>query len=58
MHILSAINIAKSFKKKEAVKGISLELNQGEILLHGTPPEIEQNEIARKVFLGEKFHLR
>lgn len=33
-------------------------INQGDILLHGTPPEIEKNEIARKVFLGEKFHLR
>ncbi len=33
-------------------------INQGDILLHGTPPEIEKSEIARKVFLGEKFHLR
>ncbi len=33
-------------------------INQGDILLHGTPPEIESSEIARKVFLGEKFHLR
>jgi lipopolysaccharide export system ATP-binding protein len=33
-------------------------INQGEILLKGTPLEVEQNEIVRKVFLGEKFHLR
>ncbi len=33
-------------------------INQGDILLHGTPLEIEKNEIARKVFLGQKFHLR
>ena len=33
-------------------------INQGEILIHGTPEEIEQNALARKVFLGEKFKLR
>lgn len=33
-------------------------INQGNILLHGTPPEIARNEIARKVFLGQKFNLR
>lgn len=33
-------------------------INQGEILIHGTPAEIEQNDLARKVFLGEKFKLR
>ncbi len=32
-------------------------INQGEILIKGIPKEIEQNELARKVFLGEKFHL-
>lgn len=33
-------------------------INQGKILLQGTPTEIEQNEIVRKVFLGQNFHLR
>lgn len=33
-------------------------INQGKILLQGTPTETEQNEIARKVFLGQNFHLR
>jgi len=32
-------------------------INEGEILVHGTPAEIESNETARKIFLGEKFHL-
>lgn len=33
-------------------------INQGEILIQGTPIEIEQNQLARKLFLGDKFHLR
>lgn len=33
-------------------------INQGKILLQGTPTEIEQNEIVRKVFLGQNFRLR
>lgn len=33
-------------------------INQGKILLQGTPSEIEQNEIVRRVFLGQIFCLR
>lgn len=33
-------------------------INQGKILLQGTPSEIEQNEIVRRVFLGQNFRLR
>lgn len=33
-------------------------INQGKILLQGTPTETEQNEIVRKVFLGQNFRLR
>lgn len=33
-------------------------INEGEILIHGSPIEIEKNELARKIFLGEKFHIR
>jgi len=32
-------------------------INQGEILIEGKPKEIEKNELARKIFLGEKFRL-
>ena len=31
---------------------------EGTVLLHGTPSEIAQNDLARKVFLGERFKLR
>jgi lipopolysaccharide export system ATP-binding protein len=33
-------------------------ISAGEILVHGTPEEITQDEIARKVFLGQQFKLR
>lgn len=33
-------------------------ISAGEILVHGTPQEIARNDIARKVFLGQKFKLR
>ena len=30
---------------------------EGEVLISGTPEEIAQNEVARKVYLGENFKL-
>jgi lipopolysaccharide export system ATP-binding protein len=33
-------------------------ISAGEILVHGAPREIADNEIARKVFLGQQFKLR
>ena len=33
-------------------------INEGSVLLEGTPEEISQNELARKIFLGQKFKLR
>lgn len=33
-------------------------ISSGEILVHGTPVEIANNEVARKVFLGQQFKLR
>jgi lipopolysaccharide export system ATP-binding protein len=33
-------------------------LNEGKIILTGTPPEIANNEIARKFYLGQHFELR
>jgi len=33
-------------------------ISAGEILVHGTPKEITQNEIACRVFLGQQFKLR
>jgi lipopolysaccharide export system ATP-binding protein len=33
-------------------------INEGTVLLEGTPDEISKNEIARKIFLGQKFKLR
>ncbi len=32
-------------------------LSEGKILVHGTPEELIGNEIAKKVYLGEKFRL-
>ncbi len=32
-------------------------LSEGRILVHGTPDELIENEIAKKVYLGEKFRL-
>jgi lipopolysaccharide export system ATP-binding protein len=31
---------------------------EGRILVHGSPPEVAQNVVARRVFLGERFKLR
>jgi lipopolysaccharide export system ATP-binding protein len=33
-------------------------LNEGKIILTGTPDEIADNEIARKFYLGQHFELR
>lgn len=33
-------------------------ISEGQILVHGTPVEIADNQIARKVFLGQQFKLR
>jgi lipopolysaccharide export system ATP-binding protein len=33
-------------------------INEGTVLLEGTPDEISKNKIARKIFLGQKFKLR
>ena len=33
-------------------------INEGSVLLEGTPEEISQNELAKKIFLGQKFKLR
>jgi lipopolysaccharide export system ATP-binding protein len=33
-------------------------ISEGQILVHGTPVEIAENAIARKVFLGQQFKLR
>jgi len=33
-------------------------ISEGTILLHGTPVEIARSDLARKVFLGERFQLR
>ncbi len=30
---------------------------EGKVLIHGTPKEIEENELARKIYLGENFKL-
>ncbi len=32
-------------------------MSEGRILVSGTPAELIENEIAKKVYLGEKFHL-
>jgi len=32
-------------------------INQGEVLVHGVPDELVNNEIARKIYLGEQFTL-
>jgi lipopolysaccharide export system ATP-binding protein len=31
-------------------------INQGEILVSGTPGEVAESEKAREIYLGEKFH--
>ena len=33
-------------------------ISEGTVLLHGTPSEIARSDLARKVFLGERFKLR
>jgi lipopolysaccharide export system ATP-binding protein len=32
-------------------------VNQGKVLVHGVPKDLVQNEIARKIYLGERFTL-
>jgi lipopolysaccharide export system ATP-binding protein len=32
-------------------------INQGKVLVHGVPKDLVQNEIARKIYLGERFTL-
>jgi lipopolysaccharide export system ATP-binding protein len=32
-------------------------INQGQVLVHGVPDELVNNEIARKIYLGEQFTL-
>jgi lipopolysaccharide export system ATP-binding protein len=32
-------------------------MNAGEVLVHGVPDELVGNEIARRIYLGEEFHL-
>ena len=32
-------------------------INQGEVLVHGAPTELVDNEIARKIYLGDQFTL-
>lgn len=32
-------------------------INQGEVLVHGVPEELVDNEIARRIYLGQQFHL-
>ncbi|HKI99811.1 MAG TPA: LPS export ABC transporter ATP-binding protein [bacterium] len=32
-------------------------INQGEVLVHGVPDDLVNNEIARKIYLGEQFTL-
>ena len=32
-------------------------INEGEIISHGTPEEILQDENARKFYLGDKFRM-
>ncbi len=52
--LLTDHNVHETFEIADRVYVI----NEGEILIHGTPNEIEENEMARRIFLGEKFHLR
>jgi lipopolysaccharide export system ATP-binding protein len=32
-------------------------INQGEVLVHGVPDELVNNEVARRIYLGEQFTL-
>jgi lipopolysaccharide export system ATP-binding protein len=32
-------------------------MSEGTVLINGTPQEIAENELARKVYLGESFTL-
>lgn len=32
-------------------------INQGEVLVHGVPDELVHHETARRIYLGEQFHL-
>ena len=59
--VLEVKDVVTRFRTQDgmvyAVNGISFSLNEGELLVEGTPQALAADSQARRVYLGESFSL-